>query len=148
MSYFNSSEIRRNRLARTSLVTPEDSIDRVLYGEQHGEQAGFESLDDDRARVGNVGVSANVAQNPGPDAGTIGCARCPARWGGLKTAHCGACHRTFSVQSASDLHRLGPHSGTRRCVDPATVGLVDAGRAYRCWGHRGRHLDDEEGVAT
>lgn len=101
-----------------------------------------------RAQVNDVRTGVNIAENPVPEAGMIGCARCPARWGGLKTAHCDACHRTFTVQSASDLHRVGPHTGTRRCVDPAAVGLVDAGRAYTCWGHPGRDLDDVERVAT
>ncbi|GAS98826.1 uncharacterized protein RMCC_5791 [Mycolicibacterium canariasense] len=66
---------------------------------------------------------------------TIGCARCTNRWGGLNTAHCGACHQTFTTTSAFDKHRDGNHAqGTRHCVDPSTVGLVNAGRAYPCWG--------------
>lgn len=66
-----------------------------------------------------------------------GCGRCDNRWGGLNTAHCGAenCHRTFTGIVAFDKHRAGSHAaGTRHCVDPQTVGLVDAGRAYPCWG--------------
>jgi len=71
-------------------------------------------------------------------AGTTGCGRCPNRWGGLKTAHCSACHRTFTGLTAFDKHREGSHpNSTRHCVDPETVGLVDAGRAYPCWGFSG-----------
>ena len=67
------------------------------------------------------------------------CARCPARWGGLKTAHCDACHQTFTVVAAFDKHRAGSHThDDRHCLDPAAVGLVDAGRAYPCWGFPGR----------
>lgn len=60
---------------------------------------------------------------------------CGASWGGLNTAHCDACHRTFTGITAFDRHRDGSHSsGTRHCVNPATVGLVDAARNYACWG--------------
>ncbi|WP_406816757.1 hypothetical protein [Mycobacterium sp. M23085] len=61
----------------------------------------------------------------------------------MKTAHCDACHETFTVVAAFDKHRAGPHTDRgRRCLDPAAVGLVDAGRAYRCWGHPGRDHDE------
>jgi hypothetical protein len=75
-----------------------------------------------------------------------GCAGCDARWNGFNTAHCGTggCHRTFTSVKAFDAHRIGNHEprnphrksapGGRRCADPATVGLVDAGRDYPCWG--------------
>ena len=72
-----------------------------------------------------------------------GCSGCDARWSGLKTAHCTGCHDTFTVVSAFDKHRSGSHANdTRHCVNPETVGLVDAGRAYQCWGFPGR--DDDE----
>lgn len=65
----------------------------------------------------------------------IGCAKCPNRWGGLNTAHCSACHQTFTGITAFDKHRDGNHANdTRHCVHPTTVGLVDAGRPYPCWG--------------
>lgn len=64
-----------------------------------------------------------------------GCGRCASRWGGLNTAHCGACHQTFTGIHAFDRHRTGSHSGgTRHCQPPAIVGLIDAGREYPCWG--------------
>jgi hypothetical protein len=63
------------------------------------------------------------------------CSGCGAWWSGLLTAHCTGCDRTFTGFTAFDEHRAGSHaSGTRHCVDPASVGLVDAGRAYPCWG--------------
>ena len=51
---------------------------------------------------------------------------CGAWWTGLGRAHCPAdgCHRTFSCDSAADKHRVGAFGVDRRCVDPATVGLV------------------------
>lgn len=68
----------------------------------------------------------------------ITCPRCDAAWTGLATAHCSACHRTFTTVSAFDKHRDGSHSrGTRHCVDPETVGLVQAARPYPCWAHPG-----------
>lgn len=62
--------------------------------------------------------------------------RCGAWWSGLNTCHCSAkkCHQTFTGIGAFNKHRAGSHAGTRYCVDPAIVGLVDAGRNYPCWG--------------
>jgi hypothetical protein len=63
-----------------------------------------------------------------------GCNGCTNRWGGLNTAHCGACHKTFSTVAAFDMHRTGSHAkGTRSCLPPAGAGLVLGDRAYRCW---------------
>lgn len=93
--------------------------------------------------------ASGAGRNRYPSA-TAGC-RCGAQWGGLNTAHCSAegCHRTFTSVAAFDAHRVGPWGvdrrgqkrrmpgyadGTRHCADPTTVGLVDAGRAYPCWG--------------
>jgi hypothetical protein len=90
-------------------------------------------------------VAAKVAQISTPQAGMGSCARCPAHWGGLKTAHCSACHETFTVVAAFDKHRAGSHThDDRHRLDPAAVGLVDAGRAYRCWGfpRRGEYEGD------
>lgn len=93
--------------------------------------------------------------------GTYGCARCPNRWGGLRTAHCAACHNTFTGLTAFDRHRTGSHThGTRTCLDPETA--VDTnpksdqfgelifkrtGRSYPCWGFAvgdDRWADDDE----
>lgn len=82
--------------------------------------------------------AVKVAQISTPQAGMASCAKCQARWGGLRTAHCDACHETFTVEAAFDKHRAGSHTHDgRHCIDPATVGLVDAGREYRCWGFPG-----------
>lgn len=44
------------------------------------------------------------------------------------------CHQTFTAPSAFDKHRDGDHAkGTRHCLPPGSVGLVDAGRQYLCW---------------
>lgn len=59
--------------------------------------------------------------------------RCGIRWGGLKTAHCVTCHRTFTVVSAFDKHRRND-----TCVDPIDAGLILTGRVYECWGLPGR----------
>jgi hypothetical protein len=90
----------------------------------------------------SITLAEKVAENAAPPAGEWGCARCPARWGGLTTAHCSACHRTFTTDAASQKHRAGSHErGERHCLDPAKVGLVDAGRDYSCWGFPGRDAD-------
>ena len=59
--------------------------------------------------------------------------RCGTRWGGLKTAHCTTCHKTFTVVSAFDKHRRGD-----TCLDPLDAGLVLTDRKYQCWGFPGR----------
>lgn len=91
--------------------------------------------------------TVKVAQISIVPAGMHGCARCPNLWGGFNTSHCGGCHQTFTGLTAFDKHRDGSHSaGTRHCVDPATVGLIDAGRTYPCWGFPGTdnpHWSDE-----
>lgn len=92
-----------------------------------------------RPRGDDPAGAVKVAQISTPQAGTGSCVRCPARWGGFKTAHCRACGETFTVVAAFDKHRVGSHTDdSRHCVHPATVGLVDAGRAYPCWGFPGR----------
>jgi hypothetical protein len=61
------------------------------------------------------------------------CGSCTLRWGGLNTSHCNGCHRTFTGMTAWEAHRTGTHVKGRYCLDPADVGLVDAGRSYPCW---------------
>jgi hypothetical protein len=62
------------------------------------------------------------------------CARCANRWNGYDTAHCGACHETFTTWRAFDMHRKDSHADdTRHCVPAASVGLVKADRVYPCW---------------
>lgn len=56
--------------------------------------------------------------------------KCGGWWSGLSRAHCPACCRTFSCDSAADKHRQGRHGIDRRCVDPATVGLVAVDKPY------------------
>lgn len=72
--------------------------------------------------------STQIPQRP---ANAITCS-CGAWWTGLTRAHCAAagCHRTFSVDSAADKHRKGPHGPDRHCVDPAQVGLVAVQKPY------------------
>jgi len=65
------------------------------------------------------------------------CSKCDSVWGGLNTAHCTACHHTFSGITAFDKHRTGSHVTGRYCLTPTEVGLVDSGRAYPCWGFPG-----------
>lgn len=57
-----------------------------------------------------------------------GCARCEGRWDGLSTAHCGACHETFTTPWVFDKHRRDG-----KCLPPQEAGLVLTRRAYRCW---------------
>lgn len=74
------------------------------------------------------------------------CNGCTSRWGGLSTAHCTGCHRTFSGINAWEKHRAGSHTTIkgRYCVDPETVlnkkgehVLALTNRAYPCWGMAG-----------
>jgi hypothetical protein len=61
------------------------------------------------------------------------CGRCPARWSGANTAHCGGCHQTFGGVRAFDLHRRG---GV--CLEPADAGLqLLPLRATPVWGQVG-----------
>jgi len=93
------------------------------------------------------------------------CDGCHQRWGGYNTAHCCGCHETFTGITAFDAHRTGSHTetgesivdkgrteprGPRRCITPESVGLVDAGRAYPCWGFPGAdtHWTDENSQET
>jgi hypothetical protein len=62
------------------------------------------------------------------------CSKCAVRWNGYDTAHCAACHETFTGISAFDAHRAGLHGRKRYCLLPDYIGLVDANRAYPCWG--------------
>lgn len=66
------------------------------------------------------------------------CGRCPARWGGANTAHCAACHETFTSVTTFDRHRARRRvveGGKRRwlgedgvCTPPADLGLVQNDR--------------------
>ena len=71
------------------------------------------------------------------------CRHCGSWWTGLNTCHCTACHTTFTGITAFDAHRTGSHTNdTRTCLAPTELvdgkgnpkPLVDAGRAYSCWG--------------
>jgi hypothetical protein len=57
-----------------------------------------------------------------------GCARCESRWDGLRTAHCSACHETFTTPGVFDKHRRDGN-----CLPPQEAGLVLTRRAYPCW---------------
>lgn len=68
------------------------------------------------------------------------CAGCTRRWGGFRTAHCAACHTTFSTVYNFDEHRKG---GV--CNLPERVGLKwtmrgHGGNEYQVWG---RPMDDD-----
>jgi hypothetical protein len=63
-----------------------------------------------RPGADNTTPALKGSQISTPEAGTITCARCLARWGGLKTAHCNTCHETFTVVAAFDRHRAGSHT--------------------------------------
>lgn len=70
------------------------------------------------------------------------CRKCGKSWGGYNTVHCTGCHFSFTTQNVSDKHRAGSHArDTRHCLPPDSVGLIDAGRGYPCWGFPG---DDKE----
>ncbi len=56
---------------------------------------------------------------------TTRCPSCTRRWGGLRAAHCPSCHVTFSGVSAFDRHQRGG-----RCLNPASMGLVNSGEIW------------------
>ena len=68
--------------------------------------------------------------------GMTTCPKCASIWGGLNTAHCSGCHLTYTGITAFDKHRDGYHikGRGRFCKSPQAAGLVDAHRAYPCWG--------------
>lgn len=70
-------------------------------------------------------------EDPTRPAGAASCS-CGAWWTGSTRAHCAAdgCHQTFSTDNAADKHRQGRFGIDRRCVDPATVGLVAVEKPY------------------
>lgn len=64
--------------------------------------------------------------------------KCGRSWSGLTRSHCPVCCETFSCDSAADRHRKGSFGVDRRCVDPATVGLVAVEKPWgRMWQNPG-----------
>jgi hypothetical protein len=60
---------------------------------------------------------------------------CGSWWTGASRAHCPACHRTFSGESAADRHRIGTPGVDRRCLHPLDAGLVARRMPYgTLWG--------------
>jgi hypothetical protein len=56
--------------------------------------------------------------------------RCRARWSGTTTAHCGACHTTYTGETTWTRHRRNG-----KCLNPTEAGLtLDPRRPYPCWG--------------
>ena len=51
---------------------------------------------------------------------TITCPGCSTTWTGLRIAHCGACHQTFSCVAHFDSHRA-PNRGQGTCKAPSSV---------------------------
>lgn len=69
-------------------------------------------------------------------------AACGSWWSGINRAHCAACCRTFSGDSAAEKHRVGTPGVDRHCADPATVGLVAREMPYGIlWGWPGPEGD-------
>lgn len=77
-------------------------------------------------------------------------AACGQSWTGLRRSHCPAdgCHRTFNSDSAAERHRVGKPGVDRRCVDPASVGLIAVEQPWgTCWQAPGSDLRFTAGVA-
>lgn len=52
------------------------------------------------------------------------CPRCDARWRGVNTCHCAACHRTFAGPHLFDIHRSTVGPGEHgSCRDPAGLNV-------------------------
>jgi hypothetical protein len=85
--------------------------------------------------VAETPAATPTHENPPKTAITHGA--CGLWWTGINRAHCPACHRTFSGDSAAEKHRVGTFGpdSDRHCVDPADVGLVARDMAYGVlWG--------------
>jgi hypothetical protein len=82
---------------------------------------------------------APAAENRPPSA--ITCRGCENWWTGLSSAHCSACHITFTGIYAFDMHRRGG-----RCADPNDIDLVPALKPWSGWSRPGtwRGPDDDE----
>ena len=66
---------------------------------------------------------------------------CGQSWTGLRRAHCPSCHITFNSDSAAEKHRVGKPGIDRRCVDPASVGLIAVEQSWGlCWQAPGSDL--------
>ena len=95
------------------------------------------SYDTDSRPNQNAGSDENTTSDTSTQErkpGAIYCPRCPNWWTGMRSGHCTACHRSFTSIAAFDKHRAGSHSdGQRHCVDPESVGLVPADRAWPGW---------------
>lgn len=72
---------------------------------RHGDETGGLSV---HTRDGEFAAqrATHAANRRGSDQAS--CAGCGTRWGGLNTAHCAACHQTFTSVAAFDTHRVGP----------------------------------------
>jgi len=99
-----------------------------------------ERFEASRPGVAPSGVSVTPIKKPPRD--LITHPKCGRSWSGLTRAHCPACCRTFSCDSAADRHRKGAHGIDRHCVDPATVGLV---AVTKPWGQMWQNPAPEEG---
>lgn len=74
---------------------------------------------------------------------------CGKTWTGLRRAHCPSCHETFNSDSAAEKHRVGRPGVDRRCVDPATVGLIAVRQPWgECWQAPGSDLRFTADVAA
>ncbi|WP_431957296.1 hypothetical protein [Nocardia lijiangensis] len=74
---------------------------------------------------------------------TVKCRGCERWWplSAHNVCHCAQCHETFTGEQAATRHlvvdyRHRPHVV---CRTPQSVGLVDAGREYPCWGLPDKH---------
>lgn len=82
-------------------------------------------------------------QDPTRPYGAISHPPCGKWWTGPGRSHCPACCETFSCDSAADRHRKGVFGVDRRCVDPATVGLIKVTRPWgQMWQNPGPDPDD------
>lgn len=71
--------------------------------------------------------------------GAITCIGCDRWWTGLASAHCSACHETFTGVTNFDAHRVGG-----QCRKPPGVGLMVASRVWFGWGWPGSWSPDDD----
>lgn len=73
-------------------------------------------------------VSDHATASENGPRGAITCSGCDNWWTGLNSAHCSACHTTFTGIGGFDMHRRD-----YQCLQHATIGLIPADREWEGW---------------
>lgn len=94
-----------------------------------------------RTHTGEETASLNERPTPRRPPARITHGACGRSWTGLRTAHCGGCHETFSGVSLFDEHR-NQHGERGSCRDPRTGAIGEVVLVDGVW-HRPAMTDAE-----